>query len=117
MFVESFLLGQVALDEHLPAPVAIQAVEHVLHLLARGKQHQRPARAFDQFRQVTDDRRRVGTGITRIGLEIRHPQHTGIGMVERAGDHGRHRGFRPARMRKRSKVPRAVRVAEVTRTP
>jgi len=40
VLVQGFLLGQVALDKHLLAPVAVEAVEHVLHLFARREQHQ-----------------------------------------------------------------------------
>lgn len=39
VLVEGFLLGQVALDQDQLAPVTVQAIEHVLHLLARGEQH------------------------------------------------------------------------------
>ena len=34
VLVQGFLLGQVALDQHPPTPFTLQAVEHVLHLLA-----------------------------------------------------------------------------------
>lgn len=34
VLVERFLLGQVALDQHTPTPVALKAIEHVLHLFA-----------------------------------------------------------------------------------
>ncbi|MNE54973.1 hypothetical protein D3C80_1497900 [compost metagenome] len=73
VLVQGFLLGQVALDKHLLAPVTVQAVEHVLHLFARRKQHQRTARAFDQVRQVTNDRRGMGRGVAGVGAQVRHP--------------------------------------------
>ncbi|MCY1442018.1 hypothetical protein D9M71_583600 [compost metagenome] len=73
VLVQGFLFRQVALDEHLLAPVAVQAVEHVLHLFARGKQHQRAPRAFDQLRQITNDRGGMRRCITGIGVQVRHP--------------------------------------------
>ena len=87
VLVQGFLLGQVALDQDQLAPVSVQAVEHFLHLLARGKQHQRTAGVFDNVRQFADDRRSMRRRITRVGLEIGDAQQAGITMHERAGDH------------------------------
>ncbi|MNG16557.1 hypothetical protein D3C84_1004850 [compost metagenome] len=80
--------------EHLFAPVAVEAVEHVLHLLAGREQHQRTARAFDQIRQITDDRGGVRGRVTGIGVEVGHPQHTGVSVMERARHYGGDSFFR-----------------------
>ncbi|MCY1430984.1 hypothetical protein D9M71_469440 [compost metagenome] len=87
MLVQGFLLGQVALDQHPLAPVAVQAIEHVLHLLARGEQHQAAAGIFDDVRQFADDRCSMRRRIPRVGLEVGDPKQAGIAMHERAGHH------------------------------
>jgi len=94
VLVQGFLLGQVALDKHLLAPVAIKPVEHVLHLLARRKQHEGAARTFHQLRQVANDRRSMRWRVPWIGFQVGNPQHASVGMMERAGDHRRHGFFR-----------------------
>ena len=96
MLVQGFLLGQVALDKHLLAPVAVEAVEHVLHLFARREQHQSAAGAFHQRRQITNDRRRVRRSVPWVGLEVWHPQHAGVSVMKRAGHHGGNGLFRQA---------------------
>src|SRR3546814_11271975 len=41
VLVQGFLLGQVALDDHLFAPVTVADIADTLHLLARGKRSEK----------------------------------------------------------------------------
>ena len=88
VLVQRFLLGQIALNQNASAPVPLQPIEDVLHLPARRKQHQRSTGAFHQLRQLADDGGGVRRRVTRVSLQIRHPELAGIGMMKGARHHG-----------------------------